>query len=107
MSFDEATLKRWRSVEAIFHEVAEAPLEERTARLEALCAGDADLLQEASSLLGARDEEERFTARYVTSGPGESRESVSGGGGGGHFGGANGATPPVVSGGDRRQPGWN
>ena len=74
MSSDEATLKRWRSVEAIFHEVAEAPLEERTARLEALCAGDADLLQEASSLLGARDEEERFTASYATSGPGESRE---------------------------------
>jgi serine/threonine protein kinase len=66
---EEAILKRWRRLEAIFHEVAEAPQEERAARLEALCAGDSGLLQEASALLRAGDEEERFTAAYVPSDP--------------------------------------
>jgi len=71
LSEEEATLTRWRRLEAIFHEVAEAPQEERTARLEALCAGDSALIREAGSLLRARDEEERVTAAYVPSGPGE------------------------------------
>ncbi|HEY1206844.1 MAG: serine/threonine-protein kinase [Bryobacteraceae bacterium] len=69
MPAEEAILKRWRRLEAIFHEVAEAPQEERAARLEALCAGDSGLLQEASALLRAGDEEERFTAAYVPSDP--------------------------------------
>ena len=71
MSLDEATLERWRRLEAIFHEVAELPLEQRTARLAVLCAGDAQLLEEEVSLLHARDEVERFTAAYATGHPTE------------------------------------
>lgn len=67
------TVKRWHRLEAIFHEVAEAPANEQTARLEALCAGDSDLLQEAGALLRARDEEEQITAAYVAPAPGEAR----------------------------------
>ena len=65
----ETTLERWHRLEAIFHEVAEAPDDERNARLAALCAGDGDLLQEARSLLHAQDEEERVTAAYVPTDP--------------------------------------
>ncbi len=61
-------------MEAIFHEVSAAPLEEKNARLEALCAGDSDLLQEAGSLLRASDEEARLSAACVTPDPGELRE---------------------------------
>jgi len=65
----ETTLERWHRLEAIFHEVAEAPDDERNARLAALCAGDSDLLQEARALLHAQDEEERVTAAYVPTDP--------------------------------------
>jgi len=75
LSAEETALERWRRVEAIFHELTEAAPERRTARLEALCAGDGDLLREASDLLRASDEEERFTASHATSDPGESRET--------------------------------
>ena len=67
----ETTLERWHRLEAIFHEVAAAPEEQRTARLAALCAGDSDLLEEARALLHAGDEEERATAAYVPSDPGQ------------------------------------
>ncbi len=69
LSADEATLKRWRRLETIFHEVDGAPQEEKTARLVALCAGDRGLLDEANSLLRASDEEERFTAGFVPPDP--------------------------------------
>ncbi len=59
---DEADTKRWRRLEEIFHQAAEAPREERAARLETLCEGDAGILEEVSSLLEAGDEEERVTA---------------------------------------------
>ena len=75
MPLDEATLERWRRLEAIFDEVAEFHPEERAARLEALCAGDGDLLQEAGALLRARDEEERVTATYVSANSGELRDT--------------------------------
>ena len=75
MSAEEANLERWRHLETIFHEVAEAPPEEKTARLEALCAGDSDLLQESSSLLRASDDEERFTASFVPPDPRELQET--------------------------------
>jgi tetratricopeptide (TPR) repeat protein len=71
LSSDEAAIARWRRLEAIFHEVAELHPEERTLRLEALCAGDSDLLQEADCLLRARDDEERFTATHLTGDTGE------------------------------------
>ncbi len=67
----ETTLERWHRLEAIFHEVAAAPEDERAARLAALCAGDSDLLEEARALLHAQDEEERVTAAYVPSDPGQ------------------------------------
>jgi non-specific serine/threonine protein kinase/serine/threonine-protein kinase len=69
----ETILERWRRVEAIFHEVTAAPHEERAARLEALCAGDSSLLEEARSLLRAADDEERITASFVPPGPAEFR----------------------------------
>jgi serine/threonine protein kinase len=75
LSTEKPTLQRWRRLEAIFHEVAEAPHEEKTARLEALCAGDSDLLQESSSLLRASDDEERFTASFVSPDPREFQET--------------------------------
>ncbi len=65
----ETTLERWHRLEAIFHEVAATPEAERTRRLEALCAGDSDLLHEAIGLLHAGDEEERVTAAYVRTDP--------------------------------------
>ena len=65
MSSGSANSERWRRLEAVFHEVTAAPITERTARLEALCAGDDDLLEDASSLLRAADEEERATASFV------------------------------------------
>jgi tetratricopeptide (TPR) repeat protein len=75
MELRETTLERWHRLEAIFHEVAAAPGEQRSARLTALCAGDSDLLQEASALLHARDEEERVTASYVPPEPGKFRDT--------------------------------
>ena len=71
MSSKHASSESWRRLEAVVHEVGAAPSTERTARLEALCAGDGDLLEEASSLLRAIDEEERITASFV---PPELRE---------------------------------
>jgi len=71
LSSNHASSESWRRLEAVVHEVGAAPSTERTARLEALCAGDGDLLEEASSLLHAIDEEERITASFV---PPELRE---------------------------------
>jgi len=65
LSPKEAALERWRRLETIFHQVAEAPDEEKTARLEELCAGDRGLFQEAHTLIRAAGDEERFTASYV------------------------------------------
>lgn len=70
MPSEETVLKRRRRLEAIFHEVSEAPPRERTARLEALCAGDTSLLEEASALLRARG----ITASGAPSGPAESKD---------------------------------
>ena len=78
MSADEATLERWRRLESIFHEVAEAAQEEKAARLQTLCAGDHGLLQEVSSLLCASDEEERVTAASLPSDPQEFSETEIG-----------------------------
>ncbi len=65
MPSEYASSESWRRLEAVVHEASAAPSKERTARLEALCAGDGDLLDEASSLLRAIDEEERITASFV------------------------------------------
>jgi non-specific serine/threonine protein kinase/serine/threonine-protein kinase len=70
---EKGVLEHWRCVEAIFHQVTAVPPEERSGRLEALCAGDSDLLEEASALLRASDEEERFTASCVASDAAEFR----------------------------------
>ncbi|MGO9229560.1 MAG: protein kinase domain-containing protein [Bryobacteraceae bacterium] len=75
MSPEITSLERWRRLEAIFGEVVEIPAEERTARLAALCAGDSELLEEASSLLRAADEAEQATASFV---PPEPREVEAG-----------------------------
>jgi eukaryotic-like serine/threonine-protein kinase len=44
-----------RAVETIFHKAADAPREQRTAMLEALCAGDAVVMSEVRSLLAQFD----------------------------------------------------
>ncbi len=75
MSLEQTALERWRRLEAIFHEAAACPPEQRTGRIEALCAGDSDLLREARDLLRASEEEERLTASHATSEPGELRET--------------------------------
>jgi eukaryotic-like serine/threonine-protein kinase len=75
LSADEATLERWRRLETIFHEVAEAPQEQKEERLRTLCAGDHALLQDVSSLLSASDEEERVTAASLPSDPQEFSET--------------------------------
>ena len=74
MSLEDTNPERWRRLKAIFGEVAILPAEARTARLEALCAGDGGLLEEAGSLLRAADEEELFTASFASAEPPEIRE---------------------------------
>jgi tetratricopeptide (TPR) repeat protein len=75
LSSENTDAERWRRLGAIFHEVTETPVEERTARLGALCAGDRSLLEEASSLLRAADEEEHTTASFVPPEPREIEET--------------------------------
>ena len=65
MPAQETNPERWRRLEAIFHQVTDAPVAEKNARLQALCGEDSGLLQDATSLLQAADDEERFTASYV------------------------------------------
>lgn len=48
---------RWRRVEEVFHEVESLPAGLRAQRLQALCAGDAELQAEVESLLGAAETE--------------------------------------------------
>ena len=78
MSPENTNSERWHRLEAVFGEVAALPADERTARLEALCAGNADLLEEAGSLLRAADEEERFTASFAPPEPRDIRETCTG-----------------------------
>lgn len=67
--------ERWHSLKAIFEEASGTPAEGRTARLEALCAGDSGLLEEASSLLRAAEEEERTTVSFVPPDPRELQDA--------------------------------
>jgi tetratricopeptide (TPR) repeat protein len=78
LSSENASPERWHRLKAIFEEVTGTPAEERTSRVEALCAGDGDLLEEASSLLRAADEEERTTASFVPPGPRKLQEADAG-----------------------------
>ena len=75
LSPKEAALERWRRLETIFHQVAEAPDQEKTARLEELCAGDRGLFQEAHTLIRAAGDEERFTASYAPPDAPESQDT--------------------------------
>jgi serine/threonine protein kinase len=50
--------ERWRRIEEIFQSALDTPEEQRAARVETLCGGDADLRLEVESLL-ARDDQDR------------------------------------------------
>ena len=78
MPTDETSPERWRRLEAIFHSVTDAPAEEKTALLNELCAEDSGLLRDATALLRAADEEERFTASFEDPDAEDSAETHAG-----------------------------
>jgi serine/threonine protein kinase len=50
------TPEQWQKVEAVLQEALDRPLEDRASFLDAACAGDGQLLREATSLVNAYDE---------------------------------------------------
>ena len=65
MSTESTSPDRWSRLKVIFEDVSGTSPEERAARLNTLCAGDSELLEEVGSLLRAADEEQRITVSYV------------------------------------------
>src|SRR6185503_20206842 len=62
MMGSESAAERWRHVERIYLAALEQP-ERRTALLDELCAGDAELRREVESLLQARPTADTFLER--------------------------------------------
>ena len=52
--------ERWRRVDEVFHRGLDAPTGERTAVLDAACAGDEELRSEVESLLRSDDRADEF-----------------------------------------------
>jgi tetratricopeptide (TPR) repeat protein len=67
LSPEELIVERWRRTEEVFHQVLDAPAANRAGRLKELCAGDAELLQEADSLLRAWEAQEHFSSEHASS----------------------------------------
>jgi len=78
LSPDELIIDRWRRTEEVFHRVLDAPAAERAARLKELCAGDAELLQEAESLLKSWEAQEHLSAEYIATQRADSRVTRAG-----------------------------
>lgn len=54
------TPERWQKVEAVLQEALDRPPQDRASYLDEACEGDADLKQQAASLIGAYDESGDF-----------------------------------------------
>jgi tetratricopeptide (TPR) repeat protein len=78
LSPEELIVERWRRTEDVFHQVLDTPAAERAARLKELCGGDAELLQEADSLLKAWEAQEHFSAEHAASHQEEPRAAQTG-----------------------------